>query len=88
MVYAILPDVRGFGRQWGRAGDPPEAHNPFKLLPKLKLEILVKANDVKQTLEVFATHLRTGKFGDGKIGVLKVAAARRVRTGDKGIWAI
>jgi nitrogen regulatory protein P-II 1 len=54
------------------------------LLPKLKLEIVVKDEDVEKVLETIVKVARTGEIGDGKIFVLPVDEAVRIRTGERG----
>ena len=88
MVGLTVLDVRGFGRQRGTLVSEPPQEETFRFLPKLKLEILVKASDLSRTLNLLTTALRTGEIGDGKIVIYNAAAAMRVRTGEKGIWAI
>lgn len=81
-------DVRGYGRQQGSTnGDVPES-KVIKFLPKLKLEILVRDWDVEKTMEVIGNALRTGAIGDGKIFVFDATSAMRVRTGEKGVYAL
>ena len=60
----------------------------IKFLPKLKLEVLVKDWDVHRTMEVIGDALRTGQIGDGKIIVFEASSAMRIRTGEKGVYAL
>jgi nitrogen regulatory protein P-II 1 len=60
----------------------------IKFLPKLKLEILVRDWDVDRAMDVIADTLRTGNIGDGKIVVYEAASAMRVRTGERGVYAL
>jgi len=89
--YGILgmtvTEVSGRGRQqitlqW-RAGN-----YRVELLPKLKVEIVVLDEDVAKTLNTIIRSARTGERGDGKIFILPVEGAVRVRTGDEGENAI
>jgi len=54
------------------------------LRPKLKLEIVVESKDMSVVVETILKHARTGQVGDGKIFVLPVESAVRVRTGEDG----
>lgn len=60
----------------------------IKLLPKVKLEIVVQDSQVEKVLETIMTAARTGEVGDGKIFVYPVETAIRVRTGESGDSAI
>lgn len=81
-------DVRGYGKQQGSTSDDPSEAKVIKFLPKLKLEILVRDWDVEKTMEVVSGALRTGAIGDGKIFVFDASSAMRVRTGEKGVYAL
>ncbi len=86
-----ITDVRGFGKQRGEMNgktDDGEDEEMIRFLPKLKLEILVKDWDVHRTMDVIANSVRTGNIGDGKIIVFEAASAMRVRTGEKGVYAL
>ena len=79
-----VTEVRGYGRQKGHTEIYRGAEYQIAFLPKLKLEIAVpdsRANDVVQAI---TTGSRTGKIGDGKIFVLDLEQAMRVRTGETG----
>ena len=80
-------DVRGFGRQRGDMDDVVD-HETIRFLPKIKLEIIVKDWDVDRTMAVISESARTGSIGDGKIIVLEASAAMRIRTGEKGVYAM
>jgi nitrogen regulatory protein P-II 1 len=86
MPGMTLTDVRGFGRQKG--GAEPSAKEPIRLLPKLKIEILVRELDVEATIDVIRNCLQTGQIGDGKIIVYKAVSSMRVRTGERGLSAL
>ncbi|MEW6381730.1 MAG: amino acid permease [bacterium] len=82
-------DVRGFGRQRGENDDgSPVEEETIRFLPKLKLEIIVKDWDVDRAMTVISDAARTGNIGDGKIIVLEAASAMRIRTGEKGVYAM
>ena len=82
-----VTEVKGFGRQKGHSELYRGAEYQVEFLPKVKLEILVDdpiAGTIVQALEAAA---RTGKIGDGKIFVLPVEDAYRIRTGERGAAA-
>jgi len=68
----------------GRAG---EKHT-VDMLPKTKLEVVVKAADVERAIHTIATTARTNRIGDGKIFVIPVEDVVRIRTGERGEVAI
>jgi len=83
-----VSEVRGYGRQRGHKELYRGAEYTINYVPKLKLEIAVepeKADDVIAAVEKSA---RTGKIGDGKIFVLDLQAAMRIRTGETGTQAL
>jgi nitrogen regulatory protein P-II 1 len=88
MMGMTVSDVRGFGRQRGEISANGKEVEEIKFLPKLKLEILVRDWDVDRAMDVIADTLRTGNIGDGKIVVYEAASAMRVRTGEKGVYAL
>jgi APA family basic amino acid/polyamine antiporter len=88
MMGMTVMDVRGFGRQRGETGGSSKAVEEIKFLPKLKLEILVRDWDVDRAMDIIADTLRTGNIGDGKIVVYEAASAMRVRTGERGVYAL
>jgi len=88
MMGMTVMDVRGFGRQKGEANGGSASDKEVKFLAKLKLEILVRDWDVDRAMDVIADTLRTGNIGDGKIVVYEAASAMRVRTGEKGVYAL
>jgi len=88
MMGMTVMDVRGFGRQRGDKDANGDVASEIKFLPKLKLEILVRDWDMERAMDVIADTLRTGNIGDGKIVVYEAASAMRVRTGEKGVYAL
>jgi nitrogen regulatory protein P-II 2 len=83
-----VTEVRGYGRQKGKTEVYRGAEYEVKLLPKVKLEIAVPADLVERVSEAIATAANTGKIGDGKIFVVDLEAATRIRTGEHGPAAI
>jgi len=81
-----VTEVRGFGRQAGQTG--PVKKEEAKLLPKLKLEIVVPEEMVESVLKTVKAAAGTGKIGSGKIFILPVEEALRIRTGEVGLSAI
>ena len=78
-----VTEIRGFGRQKGRAEIYKGAEYVVDFLPKTKLEIVVNDDLCEAAVEAIAKAARTGKIGDGKIFVFNVESVLRVRTGDK-----
>ncbi|WP_087038128.1 P-II family nitrogen regulator [Thermococcus litoralis] len=61
---------------------------PYELMPKMKIEIVVKDEDVEKVVSIIIQNVRRGMPGDGKIFILPVYEAIRVRTGEKGNEAL
>ena len=80
--------VRGYGRQLGRTDKYRGSTYAVNLLPKMKLEIVVKDEDLEEAIEVIERTTRTGEIGDGKIFVSEVSEVIRVRTGERGDAAL
>lgn len=80
--------VMGCGLQKGRTEVYRGAEYNIHLLPKVKVEIVIKDGLADQLIEIISKAARTGKIGDGKIFVHKVDNAVRVRTGEQGETAI
>lgn len=80
--------VRGYGRQLGRTDKYRGSTYAVNLLPKMRLEIVVKDSDLEEALEAIQKAARTGEIGDGKIFVSEVMEALRVRTGERGDEAL
>ena len=81
-------EVKGFGRQKGHTELYRGAEYVVDFLPKIKLEIAVSDGFVDNTIDTILKTASTGKIGDGKIFVLELKEAIRVRTGEKGEEAI
>jgi nitrogen regulatory protein PII len=79
-----IAEYKGSGRQKGITEHYRGSEMIIHLRPKLKLEIVVEAKDVGVITEVILKHARTGQVGDGKIFVLPVEDAIRIRTGEDG----
>ncbi len=83
-----VTEVKGFGRQKGHTELYRGAEYVVDFLPKVKLELAVEDDQVDRVVEVIIDMARTGKIGDGKIFVLELAQAVRIRTGEAGARAL
>jgi nitrogen regulatory protein P-II 2 len=83
-----VTEVRGYGRQKGKTEVYRGAEYEVKLLPKVKLEIAVSDDMEAGVVEALARAANTGKIGDGKIFVLDLETAIRIRTGERDTAAI
>jgi nitrogen regulatory protein P-II 1 len=81
-------EAKGFGRQKGHTELYRGAEYVVDFLPKLKLEVVVADEQVESALEAIQRAAKTGKIGDGKIFVLDVSNAIRIRTGEVGAAAV
>jgi len=79
-----VSEVKGSGRQKGITEHYRGADLTVHLRPKVKLECVVEDKDVALVKDVIVTHARTGSVGDGKLFVLPVEDAVRLRTGEEG----
>lgn len=77
-----VTEVKGFGRQKGHTELYRGAEYQVDFLPKVKLEIATKAENVEILVEAITGAARTGKIGDGKIFVTSLEHATRIRTGE------
>jgi nitrogen regulatory protein P-II 1 len=83
-----ISEVKGYGRQKGHKEIYRGAEYVVDFIPKMKIEIVVEAGRVPQVIDTIRQAANTGKLGDGKIFVIPVEEAIRVRTGEKGKDAI
>ena len=83
-----VSEVRGFGRQKGQTEIYRGAEYTMHYVPKVKLEIAVDDSIADSVIDVIAQAARTGRIGDGKIFVLPLEGAMRVRTGEMGADAL
>ncbi|WP_424933262.1 P-II family nitrogen regulator [Amaricoccus macauensis] len=84
----MVSEVKGYGRQSGHTEIYRGAEYVVNFVPKIKLELVVSDAVAPQVLETLSTTAKTGKIGDGKIFVLDVEQAMRVRTGETGEEAL
>jgi nitrogen regulatory protein PII len=83
-----ISEVKGYGRQKGHKEIYRGAEYVVDFIPKIKIEIIVKSDRVKEVMETIQKSAYTGKIGDGKIFILSMEEVIRVRTGEKGEDAI
>ncbi|MCL5270504.1 MAG: P-II family nitrogen regulator [bacterium] len=81
-------EVKGFGRQRGHKEIYRGSEYKVDYIPKLKLEILIGADQVDAAIEVIIRAARTGQIGDGKIFVTPLESLTRIRTSEKGVDAL
>lgn len=79
-----VSEVRGFGRQKGHTELYRGAEYQIDFIPKVKIELVVSDDQVAEVVELVQKEACTGKIGDGKIFVLDVEQAVRIRTGEEG----
>jgi nitrogen regulatory protein P-II 2 len=77
-----VTEVKGYGRQKGHTEIYRGAEYAVSFLPKLKIEVAVASNAVGRVVEAITASARTGQIGDGKIFVMPLERAVRIRTGE------
>jgi nitrogen regulatory protein P-II 2 len=77
-----VTEVRGYGRQKGKTEIYRGAEYEVRLIPKVRLEIAVSTDRAPAILAAIAAAANTGKIGDGKVFVLDLESALRIRTGE------
>lgn len=83
-----ITEVKGYGRQKGQTEIYRGAEYQVNFVPKIKLEAVVNDDAVAGAVEAIKTAAGTGKIGDGKIFVIDVESALRIRTGETGAAAL
>ncbi len=83
-----MTEVKGFGRQKGQTEIYRGAEYSVNFLPKVKIEVAVAEPMVERVVEAIQKAANTGKIGDGKIFVLEVSHAVRIRTGETNVEAL
>ncbi len=83
-----VSEVKGFGRQKGHTELYRGTEYVVDFLPKIKMEIVVREDMVAKVVETIVNAARTGRIGDGKVFVMSVDEAVRIRTGERGEEAI
>ena len=79
-----ISEVKGYGRQKGHKEIYRGAEYLVDFIPKIKIEIVVEADNTDKVVEAIRKTSNTGRIGDGKIFVFPVEEAVRVRTGERG----
>ena len=83
-----VTEVKGFGRQKGHTELYRGSEYTIDFLPKVKVELVVADSVVSKVVETIIAAAKTGSIGDGKVFVLPVEEAVRIRTGERGEDAI
>ena len=83
-----VSEVKGYGRQKGHTELYRGAEYVVDFIPKIKLEIVIADELVGKVIETVGTAAKTGRIGDGKIFVIPLEEAIRIRTGEKGNDAV
>ena len=88
MQGITVTEVKGFGRQKGHTELYRGAEYVVDFLPKVKIEVAIDDDQVDSVLEAISKAANTGKIGDGKIFVVALEQAVRIRTGETGTDAL
>ena len=88
VVGLTITEVRGFGRQKGHEELFRGSEYVVDLLPKLKIEVVVREEQLEPVVEALLQAARTGNIGDGKIFIYSLEQAYRIRTGEAGPEAL
>jgi nitrogen regulatory protein P-II 1 len=83
-----VSEVKGFGRQKGHTELYRGAEYVVDFLPKVKLEVIIRDEQVADVIDAIEKAARTGRIGDGKIFVVPVEEVIRIRTGERGSNAV
>jgi nitrogen regulatory protein P-II 2 len=83
-----VTEVKGYGRQKGHTEIYRGAEYTVSFLPKIKIEVAVNSGQVDTVIEAIASTAQTGRIGDGKIFVINLEHAVRIRTGELDAEAI
>ena len=83
-----VSEVKGFGRQKGHTEIYRGAEYAISFLPKIKIEAVVDDALAERTVESIMETAQTGSIGDGKVFVMDVQSAVRIRTGETGVEAL
>jgi nitrogen regulatory protein P-II 1 len=83
-----VSEVKGFGRQKGHTEIYRGSEYTVDFLPKVKLEIAVADDLVTKVVDAIVSAAQTGKIGDGKVFIIPIEEAIRIRTGEKGEVAL
>jgi nitrogen regulatory protein P-II 2 len=83
-----VTEVKGYGRQKGHTEIYRGAEYAVNFLPKLKIEVAIATDQVKQVIDAITGAAKTGQIGDGKIFVFSIDHAVRIRTGEQNADAL
>ena len=83
-----VTEVKGYGRQKGHTEIYRGAEYAVNFLPKLKIEVAIATDQVKQVIDTITGAAKTGQIGDGKIFVFSIDHAVRIRTGEQNADAL
>ena len=83
-----VSEASGYGRQRGHTEVYRGAEYTVDLVPKVRLEVLVEADDADSVIDVIVKAAQTGRIGDGKVWSVPVDTVARVRTGERGPGAL
>jgi nitrogen regulatory protein P-II 2 len=83
-----VTEVKGYGRQKGHMEIYRGAEYAVNFLPKLRLEVAVASEQIDQVMDAVAAAAKTGQIGDGKIFVMPIEQAMRIRTGETDVDAL
>jgi nitrogen regulatory protein P-II 1 len=88
IVGMTVTEVKGFGRQKGQTEVYRGSEHSVDFLPKIKIEVVLREDKVDEAVDAILEAARTGKIGDGKIFILPVTEAVRIRTGETADAAV
>ena len=88
IVGMTVTDVRGFGRQKGQVEHYRGGEYTIRFISKVKIDLVVQDQDAETAITTIGKVARTGNIGDGKIFVIDVKDAIRIRTGERGTSAL
>jgi len=88
LLGMTITEVKGYGRQKGHTETYRGSEYKLEFVPKVKIEVVVPDEMVDHAIDAILRTAKTGKFGDGKIFILPVEEAIRVRTGEHGELAL
>jgi nitrogen regulatory protein P-II 1 len=83
-----ISEVKGFGRQGGHTETYRGAEYSIDFVPKVKVEVLVLTEDADEVAEAVTEAARSSRIGDGKVWVIPIHDAVRIRTGERGPEAV
>ncbi|MGA2137910.1 MAG: P-II family nitrogen regulator [Verrucomicrobiia bacterium] len=88
IVGMTVTEVKGFGRQKGQTEVYRGSEYSVDFLPKIKIEVVLREDKVDEAVDAILEAARTGKIGDGKVFILPVDEAVRIRTGETAEAAV